>query len=85
MKKTFTSACQSISRAYETLHCTIYHSDDLKRYGLTLSDYYASLDIMNDLRKPGSHTDTFISAVAEFFRSFGFTVIPKGIGYEISI
>ena len=85
MAKKFTTSCQSISRAYEVLHCTIDHADDLKRYGLTVSDYYAALDIMDHLRKPGSHTETIISAVADFFPGFGFTVIPKGIGYEISI
>lgn len=76
---------KAIKNAYTTLHCEIEHVDDLKKYGLTLVSYHSACDIMDDLRKPGSSAETIQKDVASFFRSFGFTVKEKGIGYQISI
>ena len=81
MKKA--EAMHAISKAYSTL----YYMDDaqsLKKEGLTLSDYRAAVEVMQELRTPGSSAKTIILPVAEFFKKCGFTVNAAGIAYTIT-
>lgn len=74
---------KAITTAYEKL---TYAEDmnDLKRMHLTLADYHSALDVMQELRKPGSTAKTFITAVADFFERCGYEVKLTGINYRIS-
>lgn len=81
---TFSQKCRTISRTFEKLHY-MQDDDELRREGLTLSDYNAALDIFSEVSKPGTSATTIILHVAEFFRRYGYAVQPAGIGYKISI
>lgn len=80
---TFSQKCRTISRAFEKLHY-MQDDDELRREGLTLSDYNAALDTFGELTKPGAVAYTFIAPVAEFFRRCGYEVKPDGVNYKIS-
>ena len=76
-------AMRAITKAYSKL----YYMDDaqsLAREGLTLSDYRTAVDVMQELRTPGSTADTFILSVAEFFKRCGYTVTAGAVSYKIS-
>lgn len=81
---TFSQKCRTISRTFEKLHY-MQDDNDLRREGLTLSDYRAALDIMPSLGAPGSTATTIYKNVADFFTRYGYNVQPAGIGYKISI
>lgn len=79
---TFTNACTAINKAYTTLR-NIEHIDDLNRQRLTLAEYEAAKATFAELTTPGATTDTFIKAVADFFKRCGFTVRDTATGYII--
>ena len=70
----FTDSVNAISKAYNILHNEIENVDDLKRYKLTLAEYYISLNVMEFLRKPRESTITFSENVADFFYNCGFNI-----------
>ena len=74
---------KAITTAYSKL-LEIETANDLKREGLTLSDYRAAVDIMQQLRTPGSSANTFIFSVAEFFKRCGYTVTAGAVNYKIT-
>ena len=79
MKKSY----RAITTAYSILH-DIESDKDLKKYNFSLSDYYNALATMEELRKPGSATETFLHNVAEFFKNCGFYVNNTSAGnYKI--
>lgn len=86
MKMKKTNAMHAITKAYDILFKEIENANDLRRYKLTLSDYYAARDVMKELTEPGSSSACFIQTVSEFFRSCGFEVKPDsyGVNYIIS-
>lgn len=56
---------------------------DIKKEGLTLSDYEIAWDAAVELSKTGK-TETFVTAVADFFKRNGCTVVKEQINYHIS-
>ena len=79
MKKTH----KNIVTAYSILHTEIETANDLKKYNLTLSDYNAARQTMEELRTETAKTTTIYRNVAEFFKMCGYSVTPAGIGYKI--
>ncbi len=75
MKASITNACNRLLRM-ET-------AADIKKEGLTLSDYEIAWDAAVDLSKTGK-TETFVTAVADFFKRNGCTVVKEQINYHIS-
>lgn len=74
-------------KAITTAYDKLTHAEDmndLKRMNLTLADYHSALDVMQELRKPGSTANTFITEVADFFEHCGYEVKLTGINYKIS-
>ena len=76
---------KKIAKTYCILFQEIEHSDDLKKYGLTLAEYdnarFSSIDLFDKGR-----TSTIMENVAKFFERNGFYVqnTPNGISYQIS-
>ena len=80
MKKT--EAIKAITTAYSKL----YYMDDaesLKNEALSLSDYRAAAELMQELRQPGSSATTYIKAAADFFKRCGYNVTGSAI-YKIT-
>ena len=80
--KRFSEQTKAITKAYTTLR-DCENMDDLKKLHLTLSDYEAAKDIFNELSTPGSSAKTFITSVADFYKSCGFNVKLTGVNYTI--
>jgi len=74
----------AITTAYPILHTEIEDERDLKKYKLSLSDYYAACTVMEELREPGSTAKCFIKSVADFFHNCGYDVTSDGVNYIIS-
>ena len=77
-----TEAFRAITTAYTRLQ-EIDSAADLKKNRLTLTEYDAARETFADLTTPGSATDTFLQAVADFFRRAGFIVTETATGYRI--
>ena len=73
---------KAITTAYTKLK-EIENAQDLKREGLTLYEYRAACDMMDELRKPGGVSFTFITSVAEFFKRCGYSVKLTNVNYKI--
>lgn len=77
-------------KMFESLYHPLTHdieSDkDLKRYGLTLTEYNHALDIILEFSpiKGNLSAQTIMQNVANLFKKYGFTVKEKGIGWIIS-
>lgn len=74
-------------RAITNAYSKLYYMDDaqsLKKEALTLSEYRAAVEVMQELRTPGSSATTFIKSVAEFFQRCGYTVTADGVNYKIN-
>ena len=64
----------------------IYDDADLRKAGLSLSDYREVERLFPLLGKPGDYAKTIYKNAAEWFKRNGFTVYEdKIIGYEIAI
>ena len=59
------------------------NAESLKKEALTLSDYRAAVEVMQELRQPGSSAATYIKAVAEFFKRCGYNVTEGAANYKI--
>lgn len=53
---------------------------DLRRERLSLSDYWAAMELMQELSTVGSEAQTFAKSAADFFGRFGFIVEMDGDG-----
>ena len=74
----------TITRTYSDL-IEIYDDADLKKSGLTLSDYQECKRLMPMLGKPGDVAETIYEKAADFFLKHGYNVEKEGIGFSISI
>ncbi len=78
-----TKRAKKLAGIYKVLFDEIEHSDDLRKYGLSLSDYEEArscFNIVSNIYK----TETIYSEVAKFYKKFGFDIKQKGIGFEIT-
>ena len=73
----------SIEVAWRHLN-DIEDAKGLLREQLTLSDYWAAMELMPELSEPNSKALTFSKGVADFFKRYGFKVVPDGVNYNIS-
>lgn len=78
------SKCSKISRTYSDL-VGIYDDADLKKEGLSLTDYQECKRLMALLGAPGNVADTIYDKAAGFFKKHGYTVTQKGIVLQITI
>ena len=69
---TTTKKQNNLTRLYTALNA-IEDYKDLRRNKLTLSEYYAAQEVYNELLR-FRIAKTFISAVADFFKRFNFSV-----------
>lgn len=63
---------------------SIEAANDLKKRKLSLSDYRACEQILDDIRYTGK-SETFNTSVAAYFKKFGFEVKLYGVNYVISV
>ncbi len=75
---------RKISRTYSDIH-SLYDDADLKKAGLSLSDYRELLRLMPLLGKPGSAAYTIFERAASYFNEHGFSVSESGNGFLITI
>lgn len=67
-----------ISNLYKILD-SVESERDLRKLGLTMTDYYTALDVFNYVNKPGRSTQCLSKSVADFYRKYGFDVTdPSG-------
>lgn len=73
-----------IAKLYSDLQ-SIDRSEDLRRRGLSLTDYHMVVDLFNRIQKDG-FVLTISTKVAEYFKKFGFHVEldEEGVNYEIT-
>ena len=77
-------------KTFESLYHPLTHDiesvNDLKKIGLTITEYYHAIDILKELSgiKGNLAAETIMEKVANLFRKHGFTVKEKGIGWSIS-
>ena len=57
---------------------------DLSRERLTLAEYQAAMELMQELSVPNSEAKTFMSGAANFFKRFGFSVTSDGVNFIVS-
>lgn len=74
---------EAIKTAYNHLR-QIESAADLKRERLTLAEYHTAGALFNEVNTPGSTTETFFKAAAEFFARCGYEVKPAGVNYRIT-
>lgn len=55
---------------------------DLKKRKLSLSDYRACEQVLDEIRCNGK-SETFIESIADYFKKFGFKVNLRGVNYVI--
>lgn len=78
-----TERTRKLSNAYAVLFKRIENESDLRHYRLTITEYRAACDILKEL----SHehvAKTFMSSVAEFYETLGFSVKLSGINFTIA-
>ena len=78
-----TRAMNRITKVYSAIR-EIYDDCDLAKSGLSYTDYHEAKRVMSLVGAPGNVAETIYGNVAAFFEKYGFTVTPKGIGYEIT-
>lgn len=73
-----------LSKIY-SVYNAIEHSNDLRKYGLSLSDYRAFPDVFQQLQNIG-YAETFVKSLADFFKKNGFGVSmgDDGVNYVIT-
>ena len=76
------NSIQAIKKASRILS-NMETTDDLRRYGFSLSDYHIACDIMRELLSVGSSATTIYASAARFFEKCGYEVKPEGIGFRI--
>ena len=62
----------------------IENEKDLKKRGLSLSDYNYIYDILSILCDLKSSAQTINKNAADYFKKYGFNVVNTGIGFLIS-
>lgn len=77
-----TTAMRAITAAYTKLN-NCEDMNDLRNLKLTLAEYNAAKDVLQDLTKPHSKTLCFMSGVANFYKNCGFNVALKGVNFQI--
>ncbi len=80
----FTDKCNVIARTYHDL-VDLYDDADLRREGLSLTDYWEIRRLMPLLGEPGKVADTIYDKAAGYFKKHGYTVTEEGIGFNITI
>lgn len=73
---------KKISNIYHD-YISIETEKDLRKRKMSLSDYDAFRDCFNEIQRNGK-TETFISALADYFKKFGFTVTRRTVNYCIT-
>ena len=75
---------QKAMKAYKALRA-MKSAKDLKKAGLTLSDYRAAQDCLQEYARNNGEggTATISEAVAKWYAKQGFDVQPEGIGWRI--
>lgn len=63
---------------------SIEDENDLKKRKLSLSDYRACEQVLDEIRYTGK-SETFIESISDYFKKFGFEVKPRGVNYVISV
>lgn len=73
-----------LSKIY-SVYNAIEHSNDLRKHGLSLSDYRAFPDVFQQLQNIG-YAETFVKSLADFFKKNGFGVAldDDGVNYVIT-
>lgn len=74
----------SIEVAWRHLN-DIEDAKGLLRERLTLSDYWAAMELMPELAEPNSKALTFSKSVADFFHRYGFSVTPDAEGVNFVV
>ena len=82
--ETNTRKISTFTSAYHDLK-TIEHINDLKKHNLTLAEYHAVCDCMEELADCESTTETISLNVAKWFEKRNFTVTKFSLGWEISL
>lgn len=80
-----TKKANTFATAHERVYMCIENEDDLVREGLTLYDYYEVKQILCRLSNLKGKAETMCVNVATWFTRAGFTVKPKGIGWEVKL
>ena len=73
-----------ITRAWSDLY-NMLDDADLKKAGLSLSDYSECKRLIALLGAPGNKAETVIEKAAGYFEKHGYTVTESGIGYQITV
>ena len=63
---------------------SIESESNLKKRKLSLSDYRACEQVLDDIRYTGK-AETFITSIADYCKKFGFEVKLYGVNYVISV
>lgn len=73
-----------LSKIY-SVYNAIEHSNDLRKHGLSLSDYRAFPDVFQQLQNIG-YAETFVKSIADFFKKngFGVSMNDDGVNYVIT-
>ena len=73
-----------LSKIY-SVYNAIEHSNDLRKHGLSLSDYRAFPDVFQQLQNIG-YAETFVKSLADFFKKngFGVSMSDDGVNYVIT-
>lgn len=73
-----------LSKIY-SVYNAIEHSNDLRKHGLSLSDYRAFPDVFQQLQNIG-YAETFVKSIADFFKKngFGVSMSDDGVNYVIT-
>lgn len=72
-----------LSKIY-SVYNAIEHSNDLRKHGLSMSDYRAFPDVFKQLQNIG-YAETFVKSIADFFKKNGFGVSMDGDGVNYVI
>ncbi len=80
----FTDKCNVITRTYHDL-VDIYDDADLRKAGLSYTDYQECKRLMPLLGAPGNVADTIYDKAAGFFKKHGYIVKERGIVLQITI
>lgn len=63
---------------------SIEDGNDLKKRKLSLCDYRACEQVLDEIRCNGK-SETFIKNISDYFKKFGFEVNLQGVNYVISV
>lgn len=84
-KMSYTDKCDAIAKSYHDF-CDIHNEADLRKHGLSLTDWKEVKRLIPLLGSIGNIECTIYEKAAEWFENHGFMVFDEnGIGYRITI